>query len=57
MVARLEPIAIKKCEWCEWMFAPTNLHGPIPKYCSKSHRQRAYEARVKARGTGQSNAS
>ena len=33
------------CEWCGRSFERTNVYGPIPKYCTPSHRQRAYEAR------------
>jgi hypothetical protein len=36
------------CGWCGQPFQPPAGRGPTPKYCSRSHRQRAYEARQKA---------
>src|SRR5438105_374696 len=33
------------CEWCGKQFRRTHSRGPIPKYCSTAHRQRASEAR------------
>jgi hypothetical protein len=34
------------CEWCGRPFEPPpGRRGPAPRYCSRSHRQRAYEAR------------
>jgi len=34
-----------KCVWCDKQFERRSTRGPVPKYCSASHRQRAYEAR------------
>ena len=36
------------CEWCGRSFTPARRPGPPPRYCRPSHRQRAYEARLKA---------
>jgi hypothetical protein len=33
------------CEWCGERFARPSLKGPMPRFCSQSHRQRAYEQR------------
>ena len=33
------------CDWCGKTFDRSGERGPIPKYCSANHRQRAYEAR------------
>ena len=33
------------CEWCLEEFDAPHRHGPKPKFCRPSHRQRAYEAR------------
>lgn len=36
-----------ECEWChkEWSYSHrVPLKGVLPKFCSKSHRQRSYEA-------------
>lgn len=33
------------CEWCDEVFSRPPRRGPNPRYCSASHRQRAYEAR------------
>ena len=41
------------CGWCGRAFAPSGGRGPAPKYCSRAHRQRAYEARRR----GQTNTS
>lgn len=32
------------CRWCGKPTAP-GRRGPVPEYCSRGHRQRAYEAR------------
>lgn len=32
------------CEWCGEVFVAANTRGPVPKFCRRSHRQRAYEA-------------
>lgn len=32
------------CKWCGQPTAPGS-RGPVPEYCSRGHRQRAYEAR------------
>lgn len=37
------------CEWCGESFEPKSRRGPRPRFCSTSHRQRAYEARRGAR--------
>ena len=37
------------CEWCGESFEPKSRRGPRPRFCSASHRQRAYEARRGAR--------
>jgi hypothetical protein len=44
----------RSCEWCGERFALARGPGRPPKYCRKSHRQRAYEARriADARGLG-----
>lgn len=34
-----------RCLWCGERFATTGGPGRRPKYCRRSHRQRAYEAR------------
>lgn len=34
------------CEFCGDRFRPPFRRGPVPKYCSRSHRQRAYEQRT-----------
>jgi len=34
------------CWWCGVAFAQPNARGPVPRYCCKGHRQRAYEERV-----------
>lgn len=36
---------IARCAWCGERFAVTAGPGRRPKYCRRSHRQRAYEAR------------
>lgn len=34
------------CDWCHKPFEPPKRRrGPLPRYCCRSHRQRAYEAR------------
>jgi hypothetical protein len=33
------------CEWCSSEFQRPHQRGPAPKYCSRPHRQRAYEER------------
>lgn len=33
------------CRWCGNRFTRPNPHGPVPKYCSAAHKQRAHEAR------------
>lgn len=33
------------CEWCDLPFARPSAMGPPPKFCTASHRQRAYEVR------------
>ncbi len=33
------------CEWCGGTFHRGHERGPVPKYCSNSHRQQAYQAR------------
>ncbi len=35
----------RTCEWCGQSFTPQSTRGPKPRFCSASHRQRAYEAR------------
>lgn len=37
------------CEWCGEPFERAHRRGPVPKYCSKTHRQRAYEDRQRRR--------
>lgn len=39
----------RTCEWCGESFEPKSRRGPKPRFCSVSHRQRAYEARRGAR--------
>lgn len=39
----------RTCEWCGETFEPKSRRGPRPRFCSASHRQRAYEARRGAR--------
>ncbi|WP_331722214.1 hypothetical protein [Kitasatospora sp. NBC_00315] len=34
-----------RCEWCGWPFRPPKATGRKPRYCRRSCRQRAYEAR------------
>ncbi|WP_043176271.1 hypothetical protein [Streptomyces sp. NRRL B-24484] len=34
-----------KCDWCGWPFTPPKATGRMPRYCRRSCRQRAYEAR------------
>lgn len=41
------------CEWCGESFEPKSKRGPKPRFCSTSHRQRAYEARRGARAREQ----
>jgi len=43
-----------RCEWCGGEFAATGGPGRPARYCRRSHRQRAYEARRLAteRGIG-----
>lgn len=31
------------CEYCGKEFPKPNQRGPVPKFCSPAHRQRAYE--------------
>ena len=33
------------CQWCGCTFGRSSTRGPVPRFCSRSHRQRAYEAR------------
>ena len=33
------------CQWCGRTFRRSSTRGPVPRFCSRSHRQRAYEAR------------
>lgn len=33
------------CEWCGGSFPRRSNMGPIPRYCSSGHRQRAHEVR------------
>ena len=33
------------CVWCGATFVAPSLRGPLPKFCRRSHRQRAYEAK------------
>lgn len=33
------------CDWCGEVFERPHQRGPTPRYCSASHRQRAYEQR------------
>ncbi len=33
------------CEWCGDEFERPKPHGPVPKFCKPSHRQRAFESR------------
>jgi hypothetical protein len=42
------------CEWCGNPFARESAKGPAPRYCSRSHRQRAYECRRQGRLTSDS---
>lgn len=37
------------CRWCGEAFTSAHRPGPLPRYCRASHRQRAYEARRRAR--------
>ncbi len=39
------------CAWCGQTFTGSARPGPKPRYCCQSHRQRAYEARRRARDT------
>lgn len=34
------------CEWCGLLFIVIDRRGPIPKFCSPSHRQAAYLERT-----------
>ena len=36
------------CEWCGRPFERPHSRGPVPRFCSRSHRQRAYEGRREA---------
>ena len=36
---------VARCSWCGERFAVPGGPGRRPKYCKRSHRQRAYEAR------------
>lgn len=36
---------VLECEWCGREFGRPHSQGPVPRYCSAAHRQRAYEAR------------
>jgi hypothetical protein len=40
------------CAWCGAAFRSTGRRGPASSYCSRSHRQRSYEARRAARVGG-----
>lgn len=42
-----------RCEWCGSRFERPHTSGPAPRYCSRAHRQRAYEARRQAKATAQ----
>lgn len=33
------------CEWCGEPFERPGDRGPVPRFCKRSHRQRAYESR------------
>lgn len=35
-----------KCDWCGKDFERAHNKGPIPRFCSRGHRQRSYEART-----------
>jgi len=39
---------LSRCGWCRQTFTPTG-RGRKPRYCTRSHRQRAYEARLEKR--------
>jgi hypothetical protein len=43
--AVIEALAPMTCAWCEKPFERTTTMGPVPRYCSGSCRQRAYEQR------------
>lgn len=46
------------CEWCHETFVPSSKRGPVPKYCSPAHRQRAFEARKRhAQGAAEQSAT
>jgi hypothetical protein len=34
-----------RCEWCGREFEAPHVKGPKPKFCRRSHRQRAHEER------------
>jgi hypothetical protein len=34
-----------RCQWCDRKFAAPHAKGPLPKYCSASHRQAAFVQR------------
>lgn len=34
-----------ECAWCGKKFEASNTRGPKPKFCRRSHRQRAFEQR------------
>lgn len=36
---------VATCEWCEADFIRPSRKGPAPRFCSQSHRQRAFELR------------
>jgi len=40
---------VRSCSWCGQSFDAEVRPGPSPRYCRPSHRQRAYEARQKAK--------
>ena len=49
-----DPVRIERrtCAWCgEWM--TYSGHGPMPTYCSKAHRNRAWEVRSAERRLAQ----
>lgn len=40
------------CDWCGKEFERPNAAGAPPRFCGRGHRQRAYEARRKAKALG-----
>ena len=44
-LSRASDVPRKRCDWCGAGFAANNGPGRPSRYCRRSHRQRAYEAR------------